>query len=86
MHAVTAGITGHTVVFNILLIYKKTNKCNFVIKFLLLIPQYEWFSDLDLLDDIVNFSSVFLNFLHFFLSRINFLRYFIKSLGLISSF
>lgn len=87
MHAVTAGITGHTVVFNLLLIYKKTNKCNFVIKFLLLIPQYEWFSDLDLLDDIVNFSSVFLNFLHlFFLCRINFLRYFIKSLGLISSF
>lgn len=73
MHAVTAGITGHTVVFNLLLIYKKTNKCNFVIKFLLLIPQYEWFSDLDLLDDIVNFSSVFLNFLHFFfLCRINF--------------
>lgn len=87
MHAVTAGITGNTVVFNLLLIYKKTNKCNFVIKFLLLIPQYEWFSDLDLLDDIVNFSSVFLNFLHFFiLCRINFLRYFIKSLGLISSF
>lgn len=86
MHAVTAGITGHTVVFNLLLIYKKTNKCNFVIKFLLLIPQYEWFSDLDLLDDIVNFSSVFLSFLHFFLCRINFLRYFIKSLGLISSF
>lgn len=66
MHAVTAGITGHTVVFNLLLIYKKTNKCNFVIKFLLLIPQYEWFSDLDLPDDMVNFSSVFLKFLQFF--------------------
>lgn len=66
MHAVTAGITGHTVVFNLLLIYKKTNKCNFVIKFLLIIPQYEWFSDLDLPDDMVNFSSVFLKFLQFF--------------------
>lgn len=84
MHAVTAGITGHTVVFNLLLIYKKTNKCNFVIKFLLLIPQYEWFSDLDLLDDIVFSIPQFFAF--FFLCRINFLRYFIKSLGLISSF
>lgn len=68
-----AGITGHTVVFNLpFIIYKKTNKCNFVIKFLLLIPQYEWFSNLDLQDDIDNFSSVFLNFLHFFWCRINF--------------
>lgn len=56
-------------VFNLLLIYKKTNKCNFVIKFHLLTPQYEWFSDLHLPDDIVNFSSVFLNFLHFFVSN-----------------
>lgn len=59
MHAVTAGITGHTVVFNLLLIYKKTNKCNFVIKFLLLIPQYEWFSDLDLFFSIPQFFAFF---------------------------
>lgn len=26
MHAVTAGITGHTVVFNLLLIYKKIDQ------------------------------------------------------------
>lgn len=39
-------------VFNLLLIYKKTNKCNFVIEYLLLIPQYEWFSDLDLPDQL----------------------------------
>lgn len=78
-----AGITGHTVVFNLLLIYKKTNKCNFVIKFLLLIPQYEWFSDLDLPDQL--FFSI-PKFFSFFSCRINFLRYFIKSLGLISSF
>lgn len=59
-------------VFNLPLIYKKTNKCDFVIKFLLLIPQYEWFSDLDLPDDIVNFSSVFLNFFHFFRVELTF--------------
>lgn len=56
-------------VFNLLIKYEKTNKCNFIIKFLLLIPQYEWFSNLHLPDDIVNFSSVFLNFLHFFVSN-----------------
>lgn len=69
MHAVTAGITGHTVVFNLLSIYKKTNKCNFVIKFLLLIPQYEWFSDLDLLDDSQLFFSIPQFFAFFFVSN-----------------
>lgn len=54
-------------VFNLPLIYKKTNKCNFVIKFLLLIPQYEWFSDLDLPDQL--FFSIPKFFFIFFVSN-----------------